>query len=218
MQQKPQTSIKQSSLSEMVANQMRRMIWDGELPFGERLLEPDLSSRFGVSRSSLREALQVLEYEGLVKSEPRKGAHVSTFTDEDLREIYECRLTIEIDASLKALKYMTDHDIEQLESIVDEMKLRIDDEKWTDLLNLDLKFHSYLVSLCGNSRLIHFYQLIQIQIRTFLSRLSNHYTDRNSLYLEHQELLAAIKTKDSATTERVLREHINDAGNRLFQV
>jgi DNA-binding GntR family transcriptional regulator len=210
-------SIKQSSLSDMVANQMRRMIWDGELPFGERLLEPDLSSRFGVSRSSLREALQILEHEGLVKSEPRKGAHVTTFTEQDLREIYECRLTIEIDASLKALNYLTEHDIQHLESIVDEMKLRTDDEKWTDLLNLDLKFHAYLVSLCGNSRLIHFYQLIQIQVRTFLSRLSNHYDDRNSLYLEHYELLVTIKTKNPQTIEKMMREHIIDAGKRLFR-
>lgn len=216
MNNENQISIKQSSLSEMVANQMRRMIWDGELPFGERLLEPDLSSRFGVSRSSLREALQILEHEGLVKSEPRKGAHVSTFTEQDLREIYECRLTIEIDASLKALNNMNDQDIQHLESIIDEMKLRIDDEKWTDLLDLDLKFHAHLVNLCGNSRLIHFYQLIQIQIRTFLSRLSNHYDDRNALYLEHYELMAAIKTKNPQSVESMLREHIIDAGKRLF--
>lgn len=208
--------IQQKPLSHFVADELRRRILEVEIPFGQRLLEPELSSEFGVSRSSLREALQILEHEGLVISRPRKGTFVASFTNDDLREIYEARLLLEVYAFVKAVPYLKDNDISYLESIINLMKKSINEQKWNGLLDNDLKFHKYMVNLCGNSRIISFYNLIQIQIRAFLVRLSGYYSERKFLYDEHLELLEAIKTKDLEVVENKVREHIEDAGNRIF--
>ncbi len=207
--------LKPKSLSHFIADEIRRRIWEREIDFGERLLEPDLSAEFAVSRGSLREALQILEHEGLVVIKPRKGTFVATFTDKDLHEIYEARLLLEVFAFTNAVPQLKESDIQYLESIKQAMYERHDD-KWIELVNLDLEFHSYVVNLCRNERIIKFYKTIQIQIRTFLTRLAEHYVDRKTLYAEHVELLEAIKTKDLPLVEQKVREHIEDGVQRLF--
>ncbi|RAS72790.1 GntR family transcriptional regulator [Priestia endophytica] len=210
------TNLIQPPLSEIVANELKRRIWEGEIEFGDRLMEPDLSANLGVSRSSLREALQLLEHEGLVVSAPRRGTFVNKFEKKDLKEIYEARLLIEVYAFEKAVQNIKEEDIKELESKVQRMKESIQGGKWDEILNLDLEFHAYVVNLCNNATMIKFYNLILVQIRTFLSRLSRHYPNLESLYEEHKEMLEAIKTRDEKVVKEKVIEHIQDAGMRLF--
>jgi DNA-binding GntR family transcriptional regulator len=210
------SNLIQPPLSEIVANELKRRIWEGEIEFGDRLMEPNLSADLGVSRSSLREALQLLEHEGLVVSAPRRGTFVNKFEKKDLKEIYEARLFIEVYAFEKAVQNIKEEDIKELEAKVQQMKESIQGNKWDEILNLDLEFHAYVVNLCNNATMIKFYNLILVQIRTFLSRLSRHYSNLESLYQEHKEMLEAIKTRDEKVVKEKVVEHIQDAGMRLF--
>ena len=144
-------AIKRKSLSQIVADELRKRIWTGELTFGERLLEADLSSELDISRSSLREAMQTLEYEGLVVNKARKGTFVYNFTKHDMKEINELRYLIEIPALIKTVSHITDHDIEYLKQLLDDMTRLLEEENWYKLFNLDMTFHLTLVNLCGNS-------------------------------------------------------------------
>lgn len=210
------SNVIQPPLSEIVANELKRRIWEGEIEFGDRLMEPDLSADLGVSRSSLREALQLLEHEGLVVSAPRRGTFVNKFEKKDLQDIYEARLFIEVYAFERAIGNMKEEHINELEAKVRLMEAKVKDDKPDELLNLDLELHEYVVNLCDNAIMIKFYSLILIQIRTFLSRLSDHYSNLESLYLEHKELLEIIKTRDEKLVKQKVIEHIEDAGRRLF--
>lgn len=215
MHQNP-TVIRQPPLSHIIADELRHRIWDAQLQFGERLLEPELAKEFGVSRSSLREALQMLEHEGLLVIKPRKGTFVADFTEDDWREIYEIRMALEVPAFVQAAVRLKEADIAYLESIVRAMKESVDQKKRTDILKNDWLFHAYMVKLSGNRRITKFYNIIRMQIQTFLSRLSYSHNEFATLYDEHVELLEAIKSKDSRRVEAKVREHIEDAKRRII--
>lgn len=208
--------IEQESLGRLVANKLRKSIWEKELKFGERLVETDLSERFQVSRSTIRDALKILEYEELVVSKPRKGTYVANFTKEDWREMLELRILIESHAFVNALDYLTDEHFEQLEAIIEKMKEYLSEPNWSKLFDLDMKFHHYVITLSGNSRIIRIYESLQIQIRTFLIHLETFYSSPQSFYEEQKELLETLKTKDPKSVDKKIRTHIGYVEGHLL--
>ncbi|MFB4168501.1 GntR family transcriptional regulator [Virgibacillus sp. JSM 102003] len=200
--------IVQKPLSQLIADQLKRKIWNEEIQFGERLLETDLAESFDVSRSTIREALKILEIEELVISQARKGTYVADFTEQDLAEIIELRTLIESQAFTQAIKGLEKKHIEVLEQIVEQMKVKADEKDWNGLFDLDMQFHSYVVNLCGNSRIIKIYDSLQVQIRTFLMHLDQYYSSFQSFYDEHKELLRALVSRDVHTVNESVKNHI----------
>ncbi|UOQ84876.1 GntR family transcriptional regulator [Gracilibacillus salinarum] len=205
----------QKPLSEVISEEIRKRIWNGEIEFGERLYEASLAEEFGVSRSSLREALQTLEFEGLLENKARRGTFVIKHSDEDVREIMEVRAILETQAFINASEVMTAEDFEQLSNIIDEMKKLDKTDDWNAMFDLDLKFHLFVVHLCNNSRIVKMYDLIQVQIRTFLSELDTYYKQNKELfYKEHEDLFQALQVQDKSLIELSVRRHIYHGANR----
>ncbi|SDQ20432.1 GntR family transcriptional regulator [Virgibacillus salinus] len=200
--------IVQKPLSQLIADQLKRKIWNEEIQFGERLLETDLAESFDVSRSTIREALKILEIEELVISQARKGTYVADFTEQDLDEIIELRTLIESQAFTQAIKSLEKKHIEFLEQIIEQMKKKADEKDWNELFDLDMQFHSYVVNLCGNSRIIKIYDSLQVQIRTFLMHLDQYYSSFQAFYDEHKELLKALVSRDVHTVNESVKNHI----------
>ncbi|MGP4105779.1 GntR family transcriptional regulator [Virgibacillus sp. L01] len=200
--------VVQKPLSQLIADQLKRKIWNEEIQFGERLLETELAESFDVSRSTIREALKILEIEELVISQARKGTYVADFTEQDLDEIIELRTLIESQAFTQAIKGLEKEHIEILEQIIDQMKVKADEKDWNGLFDLDMQFHSYVVNLCGNSRIIKIYDSLQVQIRTFLMHLDQYYSSFQSFYDEHKELLRALVSRDVHTVNESVKNHI----------
>ena len=206
------------SLSQFIADQLRRGIWNRDIQFGERLLESELAERFEVSRSSVREALMILEHEGLVKSKTRKGTYVTEFSAEDRQEILELRTLLETYAFKRALPRLEEKHIEDLEKILERMKVKTTEKNWSDLFDLDMQFHHYIVKVCGNSRLISIYNSIHVQIRTFLAHLDQYYSSYELFYEEHRELLDALLTRDSNIIDKAVRQHIEYVEEQLLNL
>ncbi len=209
-------SIKQESLGELVANEIRKSIWNKELEFGQRLIENDLSEKFDVSRSTIRDALKILEYEELVVSKPRKGTYISQFSNKDWREIIELRTIVESYAFVKALPKLGDEQIKKLESILEDMRINSINKNWKKLFDLDMKFHSYIVNLSENSRVIRLYESIQVQIRTFLVNLDKYYSNHQSFYEEQKELFDTLLTKNPKLIDQKIRIHIEYVEGKLL--
>lgn len=208
--------IKQESLGILVANQLRQSIWNKEIEFGERLIESDLSEKFGVSRNTIRDALKILEYEEMVISKPRKGTYVSQFSNVDWKEIIELRTIIETHAFVKALQFLNTKHIAELEIILDEMKENVLNENWNRLFDLDMEFHDYVVKLSGNSRIIKLYQSIQVQIRTFLVHLDKYYSSHTSFYEEQKELFEVMLTMNPEKVTEKIQTHIGYVEGHLL--
>ena len=201
-------SIIQESLGELVANQLRKSIWNKELKLGERLIENNLAEKYGVSRSTIRDALKILEYEEMVTIKQRKGTYVSKLSQKDSLEIIELRIMVESYAFVKALPYLTDQHFEYLENILDKMKQKVEVKNWNDLFNLDIQFHKYIVDLSNNSRVIKIYDSMQTQIRTYLLYLDDIYSGYDSFFYEQKELLDALRSKDPNIVDKEIRKHI----------
>ena len=105
-------------LRDVVFNTLRQAILRGELKPGERLMEIALSQRLGVSRTPVREAIRMLEQEGLVIMIPRKGAQVAEISEKDLKDVLEVRLGLEELAVRIACQRITEEELEELERAV----------------------------------------------------------------------------------------------------
>lgn len=202
------SSILQESLGNLVANQLRQRIWDKEIKFGERLIESDLSEQFEVSRSTIRDAFKILEYEELVVSKPRKGTYVAVFSKKDWKEIIELRSIVESLAFVKALPKLEEKHFQYLDNILLQMKATLESKNWGKLFDLDMQFHSYVISLSGNTRVIKLYESLQVQIRTFFIYLADYYSSFESFYNDQKELYDALMTKDPVVVDKIIRTHI----------
>ncbi|HLR65599.1 GntR family transcriptional regulator [Virgibacillus alimentarius] len=211
-------SILQQPLSHIIAEELRQRIWRKKIEFGDRLLESDLAEDFDVSRSTIREALKILEHESLVINKARKGTYVTDFSEKDLEEMIELRTLLEEQAFIQALPHLESKHFSKLKYIVDDMRVKADEGNWDDLFDLDMKLHGYVVSLCGNSRIIKIYNSLQVQIRTYLVHLDRYYSNHQSFYEEHQDLLQALLTKNSQTVKASVRNHIEYVEEKLLGV
>lgn len=210
--------IIQKPLSELIADQIKRSIWKKELQFGDRLLETELSEKFDVSRSTIREALKILEIEELVISKARKGTYITQFSDKDVEEITELRAMIEARAFIHALPRMEEKHYLDLEKIIAKMKTGAENKDWNELFDLDMQFHRYVVDLSGNSRIVKIYDSLQVQIRTVLMHLDQYYSSFDSFYNEHRELMDGLRTKDINIVKEKVKDHIEYVEEKLLGV
>src|ERR687895_152976 len=108
--------------SEEVASRLREEILRGDLEPGKRLRQGAVATRFGVSTTPVREAFALLQAEGLVRIDPHKGAIVFHPTADDARELYEIRVALETLAIGRALRNLGPEEIQELQSILEEMR------------------------------------------------------------------------------------------------
>ncbi|MEN1967481.1 GntR family transcriptional regulator [Lentibacillus sp. N15] len=210
--------ILQKPLSVLIADQLKKEIWNKEIQFGKRLLETELANRFDVSRSTIREAFKILEVEELIVSQARKGTYVADFTSKDLDEIIELRTLMESWAFTQAIPNLTETHLQYLKAITIEMKQKANEGDWNQLFDLDMQFHCYVVNLCGNSRIIKIYDSLQVQIRTFLMHLDKYYSSPQAFYNEHMELLRALTSKNAAQVKKKVESHIEFVEEKLLGV
>ncbi len=145
--------VKKVSRRDMIADSLRASIIRGQLKPGQRLAEIPLARMLGVSQVSLREALQLLENQGLVIKHPNRGTYVTEFTKEEFAEAVEIRIILESRAALLAHKKITDADISDLRALVHRMEKSIQREDMFDLEMADLEFHSSIWRVANSSPL-----------------------------------------------------------------
>lgn len=202
---------KATSLRHVVTNNIRRAIFDGKLKPGSRLRELDISRQMGVSRGPIREAMRVLEQEGLLYSHPYKETTVAEVTEEEALEVLiPIRLVIEQFAIRKIIAELDDSHFKRLRSIVAEMREGVKQQNFSKVVDCDLAFHEYLVSLCDSSNLMGIWISIYNRIRLVISTQGQSYEDLNVLCEDHERLIQALETKNLSHVSRLLHEHIHD--------
>ena len=142
-------------LREVVFENMRKAIIEGVLKPGERLMEIQLSEQLGVSRTPIREAIRMLELEGLVVMLPRKGAYVANISKKDLMDILEVRVGLEGLAAYCATDRMTEDHIRILEIISKELEEAVYKNDVETMLAKDEEFHTLIFEATGNKRLMN---------------------------------------------------------------
>ena len=151
-------------LRDVVFNTLRQAILRGELKPGERLMEIALANRLGVSRTPVREAIRMLELEGLVIMIPRRGAQVAQITEQDLNDVLEVRLGLEELAVRFACERITDEEIKALGLAVKEFEKKMSNNELSAQAEADVKFHEIIYGATHNQRLVQIINNIREQM------------------------------------------------------
>jgi DNA-binding GntR family transcriptional regulator len=203
--------MKIRSIVDHAVKNLEDMIIKGKLKPGQKIKEQEVSSRLGISRPPLREAFKILEAEGLIRREPRRGVFVSEIKDADVWEIYTLKLALYSLAVTLAVEKVRPADMEKLEKIVIQMEGIIDGNREPDIIRyeeLNNLFHDAMAAMAGHGRLKKMQQSINNQIKRIAYRS---FTDRKHLEVSskyHRRIFEAIKAKDRKRAEKLTREHI----------
>src|SRR4029077_8213985 len=145
-------SIERESLTDRIAGSLRHSIITGAIPPGTHLAEIELTQQLKVSRGALREALRVLQAEGLVESFPNRGMFVVEFDLHDIEEIYGLRDLLETFAMRLVTVRATPVQISELQELVNEMFAAAKTGNHQKVVVLDLNFHQTLWEISGHQR------------------------------------------------------------------
>lgn len=196
-----------------VLERVRRGILVGEYGPNERLVEGQLAKVLGVSRTPVRQALAMLEAEGLVEISPNRGATVCSFGLEDVWDVYDLRAVLEGHAARRAAARIGEEELERLRAVAEEMEGipgrfadHAEEVRW--LVALNGEFHGKVVAASRNKRLrwlIERTVQVPLVFKAFFwygskeRAISNHY---------HRQIVRALEQRDAERAEILMREHV----------
>lgn len=207
--------VNQQSTAEMIADRLREAIMRGGLEPGAQLGEADLAAQFGVSRGPVREAMQRLVSEGLLRSIRHRGIFVIDLTHDDVADIYRARTAIESGALTLILDGRRHIAYQALEPSVTHMNARAAAGDAVGVSDADQAFHEALVASAGSPRLVRAARTLLIETRMCLGALQTTYPDLREQAREHVELREAIGSGPEERAYSLLAEHMHDAVHRL---
>ena len=197
-------------LRNVVFQTLRIAILTGELQPGERLMELQLADKLGVSRTPIREAIHMLEKEGLAKIVPRKGAHVAKMTEKDLIDVLMIRKTLEDLALRTACELITKEALEELEAA---MHLFEDATKQNDVVitaQADVAFHDVIYKAADNPKLLNILNNLREQMYRYRVEYLKDSSIFPQLIKEHRQMYDAIVSGDQDVAAECLDKHLHN--------
>lgn len=198
-----------TSIPDRLFLDLKKAIFEGRLPVGSKLSEPELARDYEVSRGALREAIARLEACRLVIRKNNVGSRVVSLSQEQLLEIYRVREALEGMAARLAAQFITDDEIKELDALLDRHANDIEDNHAYFQKEGDLDFHYAIVKASHNGFLFDLlcndlYQLV----RLYRYQFGMHSKRAVRAYDEHCNIVDAIKRRDGEVAEYMMRAHI----------
>jgi DNA-binding GntR family transcriptional regulator len=199
------TTIGQSHqpLRDKVVHELRRRIIDGVYSPGDRLTEDRLADTFGVSRNPVREAIRVLEAEGFLIAQPRRGAVVASMSAQNLRDLFDVRLSLEVLAARLAAQ----RGGAAAASVLEPMLTRAHATRAAvGLAVLNTEFHAAICALSGNALLTSLMESLHGRLQWVYRGSVETRAERS--WAEHERLARAILAGDEDAAAECAREHV----------
>ncbi|MBW1731371.1 MAG: GntR family transcriptional regulator [Deltaproteobacteria bacterium] len=202
--------IKVESIADGVKKYLEQRIFTGKLKPGQQIKEQEVAESLGVSRPPIREALKILEAEGLITRRPNKGAFVTEIDEKDIWEIYTLKTTLYGLGTRLAFDRLTDSIMRKLDSIISKMKDCIDSEPpdISKYQNLNEQFHNMLLDAAGHGRLKKMASTLHNQVKRFSYRSLAERSHLERSYAYHKAILEAIKKGEREKAAQLTEEHV----------
>jgi DNA-binding GntR family transcriptional regulator len=195
-------------LTQVVANQLRDMIVEDKLKPGEWIREQDLATQLKVSRTPLREALKLLDLEGLIRLYPNRGAVVTELTVDDVKQKLEVLAALESLAGRLACQMATEEEIAEIQALHYEMCAAFSRKNRLEYFKLNQQIHTAIVATTGNKTLIETHNRINAQ----LYRVRFQSNQQNSLWdtaiNEHEEMLKGSINRNNEALSTAMQNHL----------
>ena len=197
-------------LRDVVFHTLREAILKGELKPGERLMELQLASRLGVSRTPIREAIRMLELEGLAVTMPRKGAEVAKMTEKDMEDVLKIRKALDELAVGLACDNMTEEELKQLYVALKNFEESIRSGDVKQIAQADVELHDSIYQAADNPKLVTMLN----NLREQMYRYRVEYLKNESIYPrlieEHQGIYDGLKRKDKEAVVEIVSHHVEN--------
>lgn len=190
------------------ATGLRDLIVSGAFQPNQRLLELELVERLGINRAKVRTALAVLEQEGLVISEPHRGARVRLISAAEAIEITEARSALEPLMARQAAEKATKADCMALREILTSRRARIESGVLVQDLTKSGRLHAAIYAIAGNSTVHALLQTLAARIVRFQFRAILIPGRAKASMKEHERIVAAICARNPEKAEMAMRDHM----------
>ena len=207
--------LSQFTIKGLLVQQIRDEIICGNFEPGMRLRLRNLADQFNVSTQPIREALSELEAEGLVQTEPRKGAIVTALSPEELIDLFEIRATLESMATRLAVPHINAEVLEVLNGLIRDMDGHMG--KVVELVQLNKRFHLTLYTLSGRKHLCNIINSLRSSTSHYLHAYMHGLDGMPLAQDEHRAIVKACAEKDEAEAAVLVYRHVMQAGEGIIE-
>jgi GntR family transcriptional repressor for pyruvate dehydrogenase complex len=222
--------VTKNTVVRQVMDQIKTLIATGELKPGDKIpTETALSEQFGTGRSTIREAIKIFEFLGIIESHTRTGTYVCDYSNistealtwsillgkNELFELVDLRSIIE-KRSLKLLIETAEGDQEFLDNLITKLEFElkvmreaVQSSALDELIKADYNFHGIIINASGNNVYSHIYETLRSFMHEEIKKTNRETTARSSIVEDHQRIIEAIRDKDIAKALTVFSGHID---------
>ena len=204
-------------LRDVVFRTLRQAILTGEMKPGERLLEIHLANKLGVSRTPIREAIRMLELEGLVIMVPRRVAQVAQITEKSMSDVLEVRCALDELAVELACERISEEEKRELEDACGEFEKATVTKQVHVIAKADVEFHDIIFKAAGNPRLTQMINNLAEQMYRYRFEYIKDETQHQMLIEEHRRICESISNRDVAAAKEAIRVHIENQEKSIIR-
>jgi len=195
-------------LSQKVYHVLKNAIVRGDLAPNSKLILTEIAKSLGVSNTPIREAINKLVSEGLIKIIPNKGIIVKEINIDDFKESLQVRAFLDGLIGKLASEKITDEEIDEMMGVIREMEYTVKKDDRLNYNDLDIQFHDFLLNITGNNKLKEIYNNLINQSNRFRLRTLKIPDRMGKSLKEHREIAFKIKERNPDEANRVSQEHI----------
>lgn len=204
--------------ADKIANELEQLVFTGEFADGDRLDEIKLATRFGVSRTPVREAIQKLATSGLVRQEPRRGAFVRQPGPVELMEMFEAMAEFEASCGRLAARRISEAALAELDAANDRCAAALEAGAPDEYYRENERFHHLVYESAGNGYLEQEVRRLHRRLKPY-RRVQLHLRGRMAQSMaEHREIVAALAAGDADRAARALRDHVAIQGEKFHHL
>lgn len=204
-------------LRDVVFNRLRDEILHGKLKPGARLMEVELADRLGVSRTPVREAIRMLEHEGLAVMLPRRGAHVAGVTEKQLEDVLEARRTLETFTVNAACNKITREQYQRLLKANRDFEAATHTGNPVTIAEADVNFHNIIIEAAGNEKITEMLYNLKEQLFRYKYEYLKDNKDYAHLVAEHELLCKAFAEAANDRAVELIKMHIDNQAIGIYR-
>ena len=196
-------------LRDRIHDKLRAAIISGELSPGTPVIEAELATKLGASRTPVREALRRLEAAGLLEPRGLRGSVVRELKSDEVQCVFEIREALESLAARRAARTIRDADVRRLEQLVDGMRAGVDDP--AEIGRCDTAFHDTILAVANGDRLKRMLTDLREELIAYRFLALSDPDRRRATIAEHDEIVAALRAHDEEAAAARTAAHIANA-------
>ncbi len=209
---------RKKSIREQVYEYLKEEIVNGKIPEESRIVEEEYALKLNVSRTPLREAIRMLELEGLIEGREKGGVVVPKITKKDVEEVIKIRMALEAVIFEEIFEKVTEQDIKKLEKNINKVELIIQDEKeCLEVFKYFSEFNKTLYNIADLPRVVNLINNLNLYLKKFRKISIENGNRRLSAHKDHVKMVEFIKKNRKKEIVDLNKKHLTEAKEFLIQ-